>query len=486
MRVFSAGIGTETNTFSPLPTGLDAFHASGYYPAGTHPAQMSRYAAPLLIARDRARAEGWTVLEGLYAHAQPAGLVTRAAYETLRDELLEDLRRALPVDVVLLGMHGAMVADGYDDCEGDLLARVREIAGPEAIIGGELDPHAHLSPLMVAQADLLIAYKEYPHTDIYDRALELVDLCVRTFRKEIAPVAALVDTGMVIPIHTSRDPGRAFVDRVQALEGHDGILTVSPIQGFATGDVPDMGTKVLVYADGDPARAERLAQQLAGELVADRDRYRVNYLSIDDALDQALDPARHADAAPVILADRSDNPGSGAAGDATFILHRLIERGIDKVALGPLWDPIAVQMAFAAGEGARLPLRIGGKISPLSGVPVDADCLVRALRRGHVMTGQSGEAVDVGDAALIDISGIECVLISKRAQAFNTDVFTGLGCDLAAQRIVVVKSAQHFYASFSALSRHVLYVGAPGAATPRHDLLTYAKARMPKWPIRLE
>ena len=482
MRVFSAGIGTETNTFSPLPTGLDAFHASGYYPAGTHPQQMSRYAAPLLIARERARREGWTVLEGLYAHAQPAGLVTRAAYEALRDELLDDLRRALPVDVVLLGMHGAMVADGYDDCEGDLLARVREIAGPEAVIGGELDPHAHLSPLMVAQADLLIAYKEYPHTDIHDRAVELVDLCVRTFRKEIAPVAALVDTQMVIPIHTSRDPGRAFIDRVQALEGHDGILTVSPIQGFATGDVPEMGTKVLVYADGDAARAERLASQLAGELVADRDRYRVNYLSIDEALDQARDAL----AAPAILADRSDNPGSGAAGDSTFILRRLIERGMDNVALGPLWDPIAVQMAFAAGEHARLPLRVGGKISPLSGEPVDAACHVKALRRNHIMTGPSGETVDVGDAALIDIAGIDCVLISKRAQAFNTDVFTGLGCDLAAKRIVVVKSAQHFYASFSALSKHVLYVGAPGAATPRHDLLTYTKARMPKWPIRME
>lgn len=481
MRVFSAGIGTETNTFSPLPTGLDAFKEGGYFPAGTHPEQSTRYAAPLIIARERARTEGWTVIEGLYAQAQPAGLVTRAAYEALRDELLGDLKKALPVDVVLLGLHGAMVADGYDDCEGDLIARVRSLVGPEAIIGCELDPHAHLSEEMVSKANVLIAYKEYPHTDIRERAVELVDLCARTYAGEIRPVAAVVDTNMVVPIHTSRDPGRSFVDKLSALEGKNGVLTISAIQGFATGDVPAMGTKVLVYTDGDPAGGHALAQSLADELVTLREQLRPNYLTIDEALDGALKEGP----TPAILADRSDNPGSGAAGDSTFILERLIERGITDVAVGPLWDPIAVQMAFAAGEGARVGIRIGGKISAVSGDPLDVTCHVKALRRGHVMTGLTGDPLSVGDAALVEFDGIECVLISNRCQALNVDVFTGLGCDIAKKKIVVVKSAQHFYASYSKVSQRVLYVGAPGSATPCYDLLTYRKAKLPKWPITL-
>src|SRR3546814_6486565 len=106
----------------------------------------------------------------MVASAQPGGITTRAAYETLREELLSDLRRAMPVDIVLLGLHGAMVADGYDDCEGDILTYVRELVGPGVIVGAELDPHAHLTPAMVAQADVLVLFKEYTHTDIREQA----------------------------------------------------------------------------------------------------------------------------------------------------------------------------------------------------------------------------------------------------------------------------------------------------------------------------
>ena len=251
MRVFSGTLATETNTFAPMPTGLSAFRERGYYPAGRHPDHMSMFAGPLFVARQRAAQYGWTLIEGMVAAANPGGLVTRVAYEALRDELLADLKSAMPVDIVLLGLHGAMVADGYDDCEGDLLARVREIAGARAVIGAEIDPHAHVSELMVTSADVLIAFKEYPHVDVRERAEELVTLCQRKALGEIAFAPALVDCEMVVPIHTTRDPGRALVQRMQSLEGHDGILSVSIAQGFATGDVPDMGTKVLVYADGD-------------------------------------------------------------------------------------------------------------------------------------------------------------------------------------------------------------------------------------------
>ncbi|WP_103308663.1 MULTISPECIES: M81 family metallopeptidase [unclassified Pseudomonas] len=479
MRVFSAGIGTETNTFSPLPTGLEAFRLGGYYPAGQHPQHSTRYSAPLIVARERGRKEGWTVLEGLYAQAQPSGLVTRAAYEALRDELLTDLRNALPVDVVLLGLHGAMVADGYDDCEGDLIEHVRKIAGTKAVIGCELDPHAHLSPSMVMNADVLIAYKEYPHTDIRERAEELVDICVKTFTGEVRPVAAVVDTHMVVPIHTTREPGRSFIDSLMKLEGQGSILTISAIQGFATGDVPSMGTKLLVYTDNDPSTAEKLAKELADKLISIRDKLQIHYLSIDEAIDQALVGST----TPVILADRADNPGSGAAGDSTFILQRLLELGIRDVAIGPIWDPILVQFAFEAGVNARLSLRLGGKVSKMSGEPVDGEFSVKALQRDHTMTGQAGEIMSIGDSALVEIQGIECLIISNRNQALNSDVFTKLGCDLIGKRIVVVKSAQHFHASFSKLSERVIYVGAPGSATPRYDQLTYHKAMLPKWPI---
>ena len=186
----------------------------------------------------------------MVASAQPSGITTRAAYETLRDELLADLKAALPVDMVLLGLHGAMVADGYDDCEGDLLQRVRAIVGPEVVVGAELDPHNHLSAAMVEPrrpAGGLQGVSAHRHPGA--RASSWSTCARRRPRAASQPVVSVVDTGGLVVMHTSREPARGFVDRIMALEGHDGILSISISHGFPWGDVPDMGTKVLVYSD---------------------------------------------------------------------------------------------------------------------------------------------------------------------------------------------------------------------------------------------
>jgi len=479
MRVFSGGIATETNTFAPMPTGMATFRDRGYYPAGKHPDQMFYFAGPLWAARLKGRPRGWDLVEGLSAGAQPSGTTTRVCYEALREELLADLRAALPVDMVLLGLHGAMVADGYDDCEGDLLQRVRAIVGPSVVLGAELDPHCHLTPAMVESADLLIAYKEYPHTDVLERAAELVDLCAAIVEKRIRPVAAVVDCEMIVTVHTSREPARSFVDRIQAMEGQDGVLSVSIAHGFPWGDVPEMGTKVLVYTDGDEAKAQALARRLADELIGMRERLQPPNPSIDDALDEALASR----AGTVVISDGADNPGGGAASDATFFLRRIVERGIRGVAIGPFWDPVAARVAIEAGAGARLPLRIGGKVSPLSGDPLDLECTVKAVRHEHVQTGLSNTRVEMGDCALVESQGVEILLCSLRNQAMGTDLFTGIGCDLAAQRIVVVKSSQHFHASYAKIAARVIYAAAPGAVTLDLRTLPYRKVRRPKWPL---
>ena len=479
MRVFSGTLATETNTFAPMPTGMATFRERGYWKAGKHPDHMSFFAGPLWAARLRGKPAGWTLIEGMVASAQPGGTTTRAAYEALRDELLADLRAALPLDMVLLGLHGAMVADGCDDCEGELLQRVRAIVGPKVVVGVELDPHHHLSDAMVKNADLLVAFKEYPHTDVLERALELVDLCAAKREGRIAPVASVVDCEMIVTMHTSREPARGFVDRIMALEGQDGILSVSIAHGFAWGDVPDMGTKVLVYSDGDAVKGDALARKLADELIAMREALTVPYPGVDAALDEAL----AFDGGPVVLADGADNPGGGAAGDSTFILQRLLERGIGNACLGPLWDPIAARIAFEAGVGARLNLRIGGKIGPLSGDPLDLPVKVVALQSDMFMTGLSNTPTALGDCALVEAGGVQIVLISLRNQAMGSDLFTKLGVDLAAKKIVVVKSSQHFYASFSKVAQKVIYVGAPGAVTLDLKTLPYKKIKRPKWPI---
>lgn len=479
MRAFAASLSCETNTFSPIPTGLASFRERVYFPGGTHPEHMTHCSGPLWVARQRCKELGWELVEGLVASAMPGGTVTRAAYESLRDELLSDLQAALPVNMVLLGLHGAMVADGYDDCEGDLLCRVRALVGPNVVVGATLDPHCHLTSEMIVHANALICFKEYPHTDIRERAQELMALCEAAARGVVRPVASVVDCQMIAVLHTSHEPVRGFIDHLQRLQGQDGILSISIVHGFPWGDVGDMGTKVLVYSDGDEQAGASVARTLGAALTGMRSHFRLQYPGVDAALDEAL---AH-DSTPVVLADSADNAGGGAPGDSTFILRRLLERQIDSVALGPLYDPMAVRLAFEAGIGAQLPMRIGGKVGPVSGDPVDALCNVMALHPAMMMSGLAGTTAPLGDCALVDIQGVEVVLVSVRCQGLDIDLFTQLGCEPRLKRIVVVKSSQHFYASFSKLAAKVIYVDSPGALCTNLDLLRYRKIQLPKWPI---
>ena len=419
MKLFAASIGTETNTFSPIPTTLESFHETFHAPPGQHPEDAKLCTAPLWVARRRARAEGWTLVEGSCSFAEPAGPVSRAAHEALRDEVLGQLRAALPVDGVLLGLHGAMVADGCDDCEGDLIERARGIVGPGVPIGVELDPHCHLTRRRLQHADIIICFKEYPHTDFVARGEELVELVLRTIRGEIAPVMSVVDCRMIDTFPTTREPMRGFVDRISALEGRDGVLSISLAHGFPYADVPELGARVLVITDGRRAAGEALARRLADEFFALRGRAQSPFLGPDQAIDIALQQE-----GTVVVADRSDNPGGGAPGDSTFILRRLIERGIENVALAPLWDPMAVRLCFMAGTGATLWLRFGGKTAPSSGHPVDARVTVTRLVRDASQT-FAGARVPLGDCAAIAFDGIRVVLTSKRAQAMGTDLLTG-------------------------------------------------------------
>ncbi|MEK9721143.1 MAG: M81 family metallopeptidase, partial [Quisquiliibacterium sp.] len=161
-RIFTACLGTETNSFSPIPTGRSIFEGAMLVRDGRHGEKPSLFGVPLVLWRDRARSLGWTVTEGLAAFATPAGNTTRSAYESFRDEILRGIQAAMPLDAVLLNLHGAMIADGYLDAEGDLLARVRDLIGPDVLIACELDLHCHLTEQKVRSADLLVAFKEYP------------------------------------------------------------------------------------------------------------------------------------------------------------------------------------------------------------------------------------------------------------------------------------------------------------------------------------
>ncbi len=475
LRIFTAGFETETNTFSPMPTGRESFERNIVRPGGP-PAAPAYHTGSMIAWREAAERDGHVSIESICASAEPSGRILQPVYEALRDELLADLRAALPVDVVLLNMHGAMAATDEDDCEGDILRRVRDIVGPETVVGAELDLHCHLTAAMLEYATALVAYKEYPHDDIVAMAEELYAICVAAALGHTKPVMSVYDCRIIGVWPTTREPMRSFVNAIRERE-RDGILSISLGHGFPWGDVADVGAKVLAIADGDRERAADAAAELGRAFWEMREAARYPALSIDAGLDAAL----AAPSGTVVLADGADNAGGGAPSDSTFVLRRMLERGIRNAASGCYYDPMSVEICFEAGAGTSLDLRIGGKLGPTSGQPLDVHARINGLRDDHEQDGLIGTS-PLGRSAWIEVDGIDIVLVSVRTQTFAPNAFTGLGIELATKRIVVVKSIQHFYRNFAPLASTILYLAAPGALQVDTATIPYTKANPNYWP----
>jgi microcystin degradation protein MlrC len=482
MKLFVAGLATETNTFAPLPTGRADYAVQRLdfgQPGGEVMTGVQGVAA---LLQPLVEEQGWTVVSSILAGATPAGRTVRAAYEGLRDEILDDLRAAMPVDAVAYNLHGAMVADGYDDCEGDLLARTRAIVGPDVPVGAVLDPHCHLTQQMVNSATALIAQKEYPHVDYVERLGELLTLLAEAASGRIHPHTSVYDCRMVGVYHTTRQPMRGYVDRLTALEGQEDVLSISVAHGFPWGDVSEMGTKVWAITDNRPELGSSLAATLGRELIDMRDEVRADYLTIKEGLDRALGYEH----GPVILADSADNAGGGAPSDSTFVLRAMLERGITDAAVACIWDPVAVSIASSAGLGARLDIRIGGKVGPVSGDPLDLHVEVIGVHPdARQWFGPEGAAREnaLGAAVAVRCAGIDIVLNSQRTQVFSPHCFTEVGIDPTQKQILVVKSSQHFYARFAPLATEVLYLNPPGALTLDWSSLPYERFARDIYPF---
>ncbi|WP_343629632.1 M81 family metallopeptidase [Roseateles sp.] len=480
-KIFAAFLATETNTYAAAPTGWGCFQEYGIHRGDASTRDPLGIGGSMVELRRLLGADGHELIESLSAFAQPLGRTVRAVYEQLRDDILADLRACGPVDGVILILHGAMVADGYDDCEGDLIARVREIVGPAVPIGVELDLHCHYTALMQRSADVIIAYKEYPHIDATPRLQELLRIVLDASAGRVKPTAAMFDCKMVGLWHTTREPMAGFVRRMQAVEQQPGVLSVSLGHGFPWGDVPESGARLWVVTDDDAALAASLAEQLGREFWALREQTATPMLQIDAALDRAAEVV----GGPVVIADIADNAGGGAMSDSSFILQALLTREVRDAAIGAFWDLGGIQLCRDAGVGARIALRLGGKCGPASGTPVDLDVTVMAVLDDHQQIGlnSNDEIAPLGASVWVRTTGgLDIVLVSVRSQTFSPTVFTGLGMDLSAKRVIVVKSTQHFHAQFAPLAKEILYVTTPGAIDMDFARLPYRVRDLDYWP----
>lgn len=480
MRIFIATLGTETNTFASFPTALEDFHDCFWNEADIASAAPSPWSGPGQTWLKRAQQEGWEVVQSLFAFANPAGPTTRHAYETMRDRILSDLRAARPVDAVLMYLHGAMVADGYDDCEGDIVSRMREIVGPKVRIALELDLHAHIDQTLIDAADVIVFYKTYPHIDHNERAEEIFDLTMRMLADEIEPKMALFDCrSMGLFPTTMEGPMIGFCADMAAAEGQDGILSLSLNHGFPWADVPLAGAKMLAVVDGDQARADRVAAEFGERFYAIRAAATLPFTPFDEAIAEA----RIMGDRPLVIADTADQVGSGAPGDTTYVLKALLDAGIGNAAVVPLWDPLAVKICHQVGVGAKLRLRIGGKYEPHSGPALDVDAEVLHLARNSYQGHMGVEKIMIGDVAVVRVAGIEVLLTTLRTNLYSLDLMSRHGIVFEGKKVVSIKNLYKQKDLFAPISRKQLFVATPGTSNPDWDALPFKRLQRPIWPL---
>jgi microcystin degradation protein MlrC len=481
--VLTAEIQHETNTFSRLPTTLDNFQ-----PMRGNEVRAARLGTrSSLGATFEAAAEyGWTLRHPVCAVANPSGMVDDAAFEALSEMLLAE---ADGIDGALLHLHGAMVTQSYEDGEGEMLRRLRARIGPHVPVIVTLDLHGNITPLMAEQANALIAVRTYPHVDYYERARQGAALLARAMAGEVRPRTVIARRPMLHGLdmgRTQQGPMRALIDRGEAAEREGRVLAVSVCAGFAPADIQDVGPSVTVTTDGDDPAGQALADELMQYAWDTRHYTSTDHRSIADAVAHAR-ATQGAAGGPLVMADVTDNPGSGHYGDTTDLLRAMVEADLQNAAFHAIYDKQAVADAIVLGVGATGALTMGGRHDPAAGGgPLTLTGRVVALTDGRFQCfGPMAGGVwrDYGPSALFRVGGVEIMLISRNGQANDLAQLSSFGVDPLRKATIAVKSNHHFRAAFEPIAREVITVNGGGLGDAIERGGRYLRVRRPIWPL---
>ncbi|MYN11817.1 ABC transporter substrate-binding protein [Pusillimonas sp. TS35] len=495
MKFAIALIRHETNTFSPLPTELKDFcRGTGgldgpvYGEAARLACENTNSAAAAYL--DLAHELGAQAEFAVCANAVPSGIVTRDAFETLCDAVVNTVQGC---DAVLLDLHGAMVAEGYPDAEGELLRRVREAIPPSVPVGVALDFHANFSPALIKHASVIAGYCTYPHIDVYETGARVGRSIVKMLHAEAAPV--LLWRRLPMLTHMLRQtplqqPMQDIMARAMQAEADGLVLNASVFGGFPLSDIPHAGLSIVIVADeGKTAEARALLDELA-EMAWER---REQFIFPVEPVQASIARAKALEEGPVLLIDHGDNCGAGGITDVMDVLEEVLRQGLEDVVAGPFRDPETVDALFRAGIGAQVTVQVGGRTDMpalgLKGRPLTLSGTVHTLTDGnYVVTGPmfTGMKLCLGRTAVLKVGSV-LVFISERAQEpYDTGVFTHAGVDPAACKYVLLKSRQHFRAGFGPFARHVVLVSGPGVCSSDYSLFPFQHLARPIYPLDAE
>lgn len=477
MRIAVAEIAQETDSFSPMVADLKDFEAYGLY-YGAEILQRMEGVGPiggfLEAASEQSNVQLFPIVR---AWGSAGGTITAAALEALVERLVRGLRQSLPLDGVFLSLHGAAAAEHDDDVEGRVLDAVREVVGPRVPIVTALDHHANITDRMFRRADLLIGHETQPH-DPPATGRKAARLLFRMLRGEIHQAKAWRKIPMITPqdqFLTSAGPMKDWFDQARRMECRPGVLDVSPYPMQPWLDVAEGGWAVVVHTNDDSRLAESLADEMAEKAWSMREQF---WHSERVAPAEAVRCAAEAPEGLVILSDTGDSVYGGAPGDNTTLLRALLEQQFPFAAYVPMVDPEAMKAVEATGVGARMTLKLGGKIDTQFCKPVTVDADVTALSEGFTVDLGDRGICDLRRTALIKVGAVYIALLDHRSFAVNHPVlYTHLGLEMADAKIVVVKTASNFQ-FFSRWRKQLIRVDTPG--TTQSNLAAFPWKRLPR------
>jgi len=460
MRIAVAGLHTECSTYNPVKIPAEAFRqlrgegllADPYFAfLKDFPAEY----APLLHAR-----------------AVPGGPVAREAYESFKAEILDGFRGAGALDGVYLAMHGAMFVEGLEDAEGDFIAAVREVVGPDLPIAASYDLHGNLSQRIIDALDMFSTYRTAPHIDVEETMRRAMAMLQRRLETGEKPKLLWAPIPVVVPGERSStvdEPAKSLYARLPEIEAPDGIWDASLQVGYVWADEP-RATAAAVITGTDLAEMKAAALRLALSYWTARKQFAFGTKTgtLEECVSWAVESPTH----PVVLAESGDNPTGGGVGDRAEVLAALIEAKAKGVVFAGICDKPATDRAYEAGVGARLELSIGASLDP-SSTPVTVNAVVRQLLRTEEETMRE---------AVLRIGGIDLVVTARRRPFHDIGDFLRLGLTPSRSKIVVVKSG-YLSPELAPIANPSLMALTPGVVDQYVERLPRLRKQHPTYPF---
>ena len=484
LRIAIGGFLHESHSFAPRPTRFADFVQPGGFPPlqrGAGLIEAVRDTAVPIAGAIAAAGQGVSLVPLAWSVANPAGPVQDEAFERMSAMICAELSDALsaaPLDGIYLDLHGAMLSDSFPDAEGELLRRVRAIAGPDMPITISLDPHANLTAAMVRLADAAVPYRTYPHVDMREAGAQAMRLLLARIARGAPWAKSFRQLDFWIPITsqcTLMAPMQPVMTERAQLAERAGLAELAFCFGFPYADFPDCGVAIAAYADTQ-VEADKAAEGFAAYIAARETDFLQGILDAPSAVAEAI--AARTSSGPVVIADTQDHPGGGGHGDTTGILAELVRQGASGAVLCLINDAESAAACHAAGQGASVALSLGGKSD---GAPFVCTAIVQQVTDGRfTLTGPmgAGNPADLGPCALIEIDpGIRVVIVSRKMQAYDQAILRHAGIEPKDCPILVLKSSVHFRADFGPIASHVIVAAAPGPVVADPATLTFSHLR---------